>query len=185
MEHDVFIDTESNRYVKVTRHGVFGLNPGIELALVPSDQDARRFQLWEATPRQYLERLRLHNTLVPGINRLEGFIHQGDDLAICISQPRFEILPATAAEIGAWFATLGFEQVAKAAYYRREDNLGIFDAHDKNVLRSADPDILIPFDVIPVHPDEGFLDFIQDTLAADRTLTAKRTVRTTTRTHST
>jgi hypothetical protein len=32
----------------VTREGVFGLTPGIDLALVAAGQDARRFQLWEA-----------------------------------------------------------------------------------------------------------------------------------------
>lgn len=53
MEHDVFI--EDDRYFKVTRHGVFGLTPGVELALVPSDEDARRFHLWEATPARYAQ----------------------------------------------------------------------------------------------------------------------------------
>ena len=40
-EHDYFLDDETDRCVKVTRNGVFGLSPGIELALVPADQDAR------------------------------------------------------------------------------------------------------------------------------------------------
>jgi hypothetical protein len=73
-EHDIF--KEGERVFKVTRNGIFGLSPGIELALVSSDQDARRFHLWEATPLEYLERLHLQNQLVPGLNLLEGIISQ-------------------------------------------------------------------------------------------------------------
>ena len=58
----------------------------------------------------------------------------------------------------------------------REDNLGVFDAHDKNLVRAGK--VLIPFDVIPCHPAGGFLVFIQETLAAGHSLRAVRTVTT-------
>lgn len=175
-EHD-FI-RRGERIFKVTRNGIFGLSPGIELALVSSAEDARRFHLWEASPLEYLERLRLQNLLVPGINTLEGLILQpGGDLAIVTSQPRFDIVPVTTAEIDAWFSSQGFLKVTTAAYYREEDNLGIFDAHDKNLVR-ADDSILIPFDVIPCHPAGGFLTFIEETLKSGHTLRAVRTVTT-------
>lgn len=181
-EHDYFLDSASGRCFKLTRCGVFGLIPGIDLALVPADQDARRFHLWEATPGQYLERLRLQNLITPGLNRLEGILIQEDDLAICISQPRLELIPVTQAEIDEWFVAQGFQIVTTAAYYRAEDNLGVFDAHDKNVVRShVDPAVLVPFDVIPVQPDGGFLDFIRDTLARGATLSVVRTTHTTSR----
>jgi hypothetical protein len=177
-EHDLFHDESSNRYLKVTRNGVFGLSPGIELALVSSSQDARRFHLWEASPLEYLERLHLQNLLVPGLNTLEGLILQpADEMAIVTSQPRFDIVPVTTLEIDVWFASLGFEKIADSAYYRAEDNLGVFDAHDKNLVR-ADAEVLIPFDVIPCHPADGFLDFIEETLAAGHSLRAVRTVTT-------
>ncbi|OYV06133.1 MAG: hypothetical protein CFE26_07925 [Verrucomicrobiales bacterium VVV1] len=175
-EHDFF--REGERVFKVTRNGVFGLSPGIELALVSSGQDARRFHLWEASPLEYLERLHLQNLLVPGLNAFEGLIVQpGDDMAIVTSQPRFDIVPVTTAEIDAWFASLGFVKITDAAYYRAEDNLGVFDAHDKNLVR-ADEDVLVPFDVIPCHPAGGFLAFIEETLSAGHTLRAIRTVTT-------
>ncbi|MEO0414110.1 MAG: hypothetical protein AAF226_04045 [Verrucomicrobiota bacterium] len=182
-EHDYFLNEDESRCFKLTRSGIFGLTPGIDLALVPSDEDARRFQLWEASPYQYLERLRLQNLITPGLNQLEGIVVQGDeDLAICISQPRLEILAVTQEEIDEWFVSLGFQVVTSAAYYRREDNLGIFDAHDKNVVRSSlDPNILIPFDVIPLHPEGGFLEFIDSTIAAGESLQVVRTAHTTTR----
>ncbi len=63
-EHEILKQDE--RVLKVTRNGVFGLSPGIELALVSSAQDARRFHLWEATPIEYLERLVLQNLLAAG-----------------------------------------------------------------------------------------------------------------------
>ena len=176
-EHDLFHDETSDRYLKVTRNGVFGLSPGIELALVSSAEDARRFHLWEASPIEYLERLHLQNLLVPGLNRLEGVIHQANgELAIVTSQPRFDIIPVATAEIDAWFADRGFEKITDSAYFRREDNLGVFDAHDKNLVRAGED--LIPFDVIPCHPAGGFLAFIQETLAAGHRLRAVRTVTT-------
>jgi len=174
-EHDIWHEESTDRYWKLTKNRVFGLNPGIELALVSSADDARRFHLWEATPLQYLERLELHNLLVPGLNRLEGVISQPGDLSIVTSQPRFDIVTVTQQEIDDWFASLGFHKVATAAYYRADDNLGVFDAHDKNVIRAGD--ILMPFDVIPCLPEGGFLDFIRDTLTAGHTLRAVRTTR--------
>jgi hypothetical protein len=174
-EHDLFHDEPNDRYFKVTRNGVFGFSPGIELALVSSAQDARRFHLWDATPLEYLERLHLQNLLVPGLNRLEGIIHQANgELSIVTSQPRFEIIPVSVPEIDAWFASLGFEKITDSAYYRREDNLGVFDAHDKNLVRAGDD--LVAFDIIPCHPAGGFLTFIEETLAAGHTLRAVRTV---------
>ncbi len=179
-EHDV-IPLEYN-YLKVTRSGFFGLTPGIELAMVSDSQDARRFHLWEATPWQYLERLRLQNLLTNQINTLIGFIAQENDLAFVISQPRFEIIPVTQTEIDQWFISLGFQQVTTSAYYRKADNLAIFDAHDKNVIRSTtDPNLLIPFDIIPVQPEKGFLKFIKDTLKTKSTLQVIRSSQTSTR----
>ncbi|HEY1661405.1 MAG TPA: hypothetical protein VGI03_03210 [Verrucomicrobiae bacterium] len=177
-EHDIF--QEGERVFKVTRNGIFGLSPGIELALVSSAEDARRFQLWEATPLEYLERLDLHNQLVSGLNIFEGIFVQPDgDMAIVTSQPRFDIVPVTEAEIDAWFALQGFKKITHSAYYRDEDNLGVFDAHDKNVVRAGP--FLVPFDVIPCRPAGGFLKFIADTIASGHTLKAERTVSTTTR----
>ena len=47
---------------------------------------------------------------------------------------------------------------------------------DAVVAAGAD---LIPFDVIPCHPDGGFLQFIEDTLAAGHTVRAVRSTHTT------
>ncbi len=109
---------------------------------------------------------------------LEGIIAQDAprDLAIVTSQPRFDIVPVSTPEIDACFAGLGFQKVTDSAYYRAEDNLGVFDAHDKNLVRAGDD--LIPFDVIPCHPGGGFLQFIQDTVSAGHQLRAVRTVST-------
>jgi len=179
-EHDLFHDQATDRYFKVTRQGMFGLSPGMDIALVSSGADGRRFQLWEATPLEYLERLDLQNQLVPDLNSLEGILVQTDgDMAIVTSQPRFDIVPVTGAEIDAWFANQGFAKIADSAYYREADNLGVFDAHDKNVVRAGD--LLVPFDVIPCRPEGGFLKFITDTLQAGHNVKAKRTVTTTPR----
>ncbi|MDB2673660.1 hypothetical protein N9Y81_01765 [Akkermansiaceae bacterium] len=174
-EHDFYDPRNGDRIFKLTRDGVFGLTPGIELALVASGEDARRFHLWEASPIDYLERLHLQNLFTLDLNRLEGLVFDSEELSILTSQPRFEINPVSQEEIDEWFISLGFKKVTTAAYYREADNLGIFDAHDKNVVRASDT--LVPFDIIPCHPDEGFLDFIQDSLEAGSTLSAVRTTR--------
>ena len=71
MEHDIIPGEQ--RFLKVTRLGVFGYTPGLELALVSSSEEARRFHLWEALPHQYLERLHLQNTaLTPGVEYPRG-----------------------------------------------------------------------------------------------------------------
>jgi hypothetical protein len=80
----------------------------------------------------------------------------------------------TTAEIDIWFTSCGFGKITDSAYYRREDNLGVFDAHDKNLVRAGDD--LIPFDVIPCHPGGGFLGFIEQTIASGHSLHAVRTV---------
>lgn len=160
----------------MTRDGIFGLSPGIDLALVSSDMDARRFHLWEASPMEYLEWLLLQNELVPGLNHLEGVIIQGDDMAIVSSQPRFNLEPVSQTEIDDWFAAQGFEKVTRCGYDRADDNLGVFDAHTKNLVRFENT--LIPFDVIPCRPGGGFLQFIADTLARGHQVKEVRTVST-------
>ena len=97
-------------------------------------------------------------------------------MAIVTSQPRFDLVPVTTSGIDVWFASLGFQKVTDAASYRSEDNPGIFDAHDKNLVRAGD--LLVPFDVIPCRPAGGFLAFIEETLAAGHQLGAIRTVTT-------
>lgn len=175
-EHDILVSENSNRVIKATRCGYFGLTPGIELALVSTSQDARRLHLWEASPYEYLERLYLHNLLIPKINTLEGITIQDTELIIITSQPKFEQIAVTEEEIDLYFLSLGFKKIATASYYREEDNLGIFDAHDKNILGTRNsPETLIPFDIIPCRPMEGFLRFIHESLKSGATLTLDKT----------
>lgn len=76
----------------------------------------------------------MQNELVPGLNRLEGVNVQGDYVAIVSSQPRFDLVPVTLAEIDEWFQSLGFEKITACGYYRAEDNLGVFDAHSPRLI---------------------------------------------------
>ncbi|MCU0796612.1 MAG: hypothetical protein MUF31_11835 [Akkermansiaceae bacterium] len=125
-EHELFHDESSDRYLKVTRNGVFGLSPGIELALVSSAEDARRFHLWEASPVEYLERLHLQNLLVPGLNRLEGVIYQANgELAIVTSQPRFDIIPVSVPEIASPHRSSRQQATLKAPKLTASGGLGM------------------------------------------------------------
>ena len=175
-ENDYHIPDPGDRIVKVTKNGYFGLTPGLNLDLVAEGQDGRRFHLWDATPYHYLERLNLQNQLTGDLNVLEGLCDQGQDLAIVTSQPFFQGVYVTQGEIDSWFAAKGFRWITHSAYYRESDNLAVFDAHDKNVVRVADE--LIPFDVIPAHPRGGFLKFVEATLEAGERLSIHRTTQT-------
>jgi hypothetical protein len=66
--------------------------------------------------------------------------------------------------------------MTNAAYDRTADNLGLFEAHEKNVVRAGE--LRDPLDVIPCHSAGGFLQFIEDLWAADHTLRAVRTAAT-------
>ena len=176
-EHDLVEPLRAGRIWKVTKNGYFGLTPGLELDLVPAGMDGRRFHLWESGIYFYLDRLLLQNALFGPINRLEGICAQGNEVSVVISQPCFDLLQVTQPEIDRFFLSGGFEKIAAAAYYRREDNIAVFDAHDKNV--TSDGTNFVPFDVIPIRPDGGFLEFIERTLAGGDTLVAQRTTRTT------
>ena len=176
-EHDVF--DEGPRVFKVTKNGYFGFSPGLDIALETKGRQGKKFHLWEATPLEYLERLRLQNVLTPDLVRLEGVLNTPSDLAIVTSQLRFNIVPVSEAEIEAWFKTQGFFKITHSAYYREPDNLAVFDAHDKNVVRLDDR--LMPFDVIPCHPDTCMLAFIQEAKAAGHELRAVRSSHTTSR----
>jgi hypothetical protein len=176
-EHDIFHDLGSDRYFKVTRSGIFGMCPGVELSMVSLSPDARCFHLWEATPLEYLERLFLHNLLVPDLNALEGIIHQADgDLAIATSQPRFDLCEVGQEEIDLWFQSQGFRKITDAGFYRAADNVAVFDAHEKNVVRAGGT--LVPFDIIPCQPGGGFLEFIEETLDRGESLQAIRKITT-------
>ncbi len=121
--------------------------------------------MWEATALQYLIRLSLHNKLVPGLNRFEGLVeHSEGGFGILTSQPRFEIDPASDEEIEEWFGINGFQRVTTYGYFNEPENIGIFDAHDRNVIKIDDASGLLAFDVIPCHPNDALPGFLLSAL---------------------
>ena len=107
-------------------------------------------------------------------------MEDGNDLAIATSQPALEIVPVNQDEIDRWFASKGFQKVISSGYYRNADNIAVFDAHEKNVVRSGGD--LIPFDIIPCIPTSGFKEFIDDALSEGKALEAIRGTSTQSRT---
>ncbi|MCC5845881.1 MAG: hypothetical protein JJU05_16660 [Verrucomicrobia bacterium] len=176
-EHDVF--DHGDRLFKVTKGGYFGLNPGVDIGLEINGIPSKKFKLWEATPLEYLERIYLQNQLTPGLVRLEGVLDLGHELAIVTSQPYYRIVPVQDDEIEAWFAEKGFQRITNSAFYRKSDNLAIFDAHDKNVIRLEET--LIPFDVIPCYPDAEMSALIREALEKGLDVQTHRSTHTTSR----
>lgn len=117
-------------------------------------------------------RLDLQNALVPGIVRIEGIVEDGAELAVATFQPALEIVAVEQDEIDSWFALKGFKKVIDSVYYREADNIAVFDAHEKNVVRVGNT--LIPFDIIPWRPSPGFRSFIAESLARGAPLEAIR-----------
>ncbi len=136
---------------KVTKDGRFGFSWICErLVGTPSDEFQPRF----ATPLEYLRRLMLHNELVEAMNRLEGFIRHGDDLAVVTSQQFIPGRNATVGEIERYFHRYGARRVCAGAWYQSEQNLAVFDAGASNLLTCEG--VVVPVDVIPVRPTGNF-----------------------------
>jgi hypothetical protein len=121
----------------------------------------------------------LQNVLVPGLIEFEGVLDLEVELAIVISQPYFPIIAVGDEEIEEWFSGKGYKKVTHAAFYKASENLAVFDAHDRNVIRFKDT--LIPFDVIPCFPDMELMTLIQQALERGDAVSAQRITQTTSR----
>jgi hypothetical protein len=130
-EHEVWFDEPSNRWFKATYENRFGLAWGRD---------------GSATALGYLQRMILQNAYFGDDVHLLGLANCDGKLRTIISQPHIAGVSATHDEIQNWFTELGFvRRLAgqRIAWYLPEENLLVADAHEGNVIKTAEG-VLVP-----------------------------------------
>ena len=143
VEHDVFHEVTTGRWVKLTLPGKSGKElrahvemPGVRPTLHTAD----------ALPADYLRRLTLANEFLGDDFCFHGVL---DDLAgprLVVSQRHIRGEHAGTDAIAQHFVQIGFQPINAKTFYDPEENLLLSDAHAGNVLRTAEG-LLVPFDV--------------------------------------
>ena len=152
VEHDVFHDQETARWIKITRPGKGGKevqarleHSGVRSTLATED----------ASLAAYLRRLILANTRLGDDFWLHGVIDTPAGPRIVVSQRHVGGEPATVLEIAKHFVSEGFTQINAKTFYHPRANLLVSDAHRANVFKT--PQGLVPFDVGVQEPREDLL----------------------------
>jgi len=153
-EHVVFFDEAGRQAVKLTHPGEFGhstYGPGVK-----------------ALPTEYFERLNYQNSLFGDEIRIHGIIDDGEGhLQVVTTQPWIssneEHPNPTDEEIKEFMKEQYFEPVLlnpdAPLFFSRELRLIVADAHDQNVLRDLDGN-LVPIDVVIGIPGPSLLQEI-------------------------
>jgi hypothetical protein len=153
VEHDVFHDDLTNRWVKMTKPGKAGKEyhareeqPGVPPTLIVAD----------ALPSGYLRRLRLANAELGDDIYLHGVIDSPGGPRLVTSQRHVRGEAATVREIARHFTTAGFRQINEKTFYHVKENLLVSDAHGANVFRTPEG-VTVPFDVAVQQPRDALL----------------------------
>ncbi len=154
-EHRVRLDKAHHQVFKATHPETYGGAPQISYDLDPlTDRPVRRLVMGKATPMVYLERWSLFNAAFGDDVRLERVLSIGNGLSIVVSQRDITGDAPSLEEIESYFVERGFLPVPNSqdAYYRAADDLLSLDAHQANLVRTADG--IVPIDIPVFHPDE-------------------------------
>jgi len=153
-EHVVFFDEAGHQAVKLTHPGEFGhspYGPGIK-----------------AVPTEYFERLHYQNNIFGDDIRIHGVLNDGEGhIQVVTSQPWISANAdrpnPTTEEIEAFLKEHSFECALlnpdAPLFYSRALGLIVADAHDQNVLRDIEGN-LVPIDVVIGIPGPSLLQEI-------------------------
>ena len=154
-EHMVLRDDESERVIKLTHAGRFGLAADAQWFFDEESGEAgAKAFLRDATPLEYLDRLLLQNEVFGDDIRLLGIIDKARGMHVVTSQPDIDGGLVTLEEIVAFMAASGFTRIDAVrlghedalAFYRPADGLAVFDCHVGNFIKSG-PHV-VPIDLI-------------------------------------
>lgn len=152
VEHEVFLDDPSGRWLKLTMPG----RGGKELHARETRLGVRPTLITEdALIADYLHRLRLANERLGDDFWLHGVIPHPDGPRLVVSQRHIKGDSAHPDEITAHFAEAGYHQVNAKTFYQPQKNLLVSDAHVGNVLRTSEG--IAPFDVCVQQPRDALL----------------------------
>lgn len=146
-EHQAWFDEATNMWFKATYPNRFGLGWGGGST---------------ATPKEYLHRLLLQNAYFADRIELVALINWEGKLRVLTSQPHVAGDVASCDEIEHWFEGLGFMKVESnecIAWYHKEENLLVADAHEGNIIRSGG-NVLLPIDLNITRPSGDALETI-------------------------
>ena len=152
----------SDRLIKVTIGPEFGFYPCCFPKAMYRDV-CHWFSTTQGMPLQYLRRMLLLNELFPRCDtRLVGFVSRGSTLHAVTTQLIAQGRPASdkTGEMRNWLAAQGFIFISAWTWFRPADGVALFDVMEKNVMR-CDDDEMVPFDVIPIRCEGGFLDMMR------------------------
>jgi Serine/Threonine/Tyrosine Kinase found in polyvalent proteins len=154
MEHDVWPDAENQRWIKSTR------GMGESMGVIPTVTKDGGWALTKATPLQYLQSRQLQNQVFGDDVRLHGIWNDGRNVNVITSQPHIAGQKPTQPQIDKAMETRGFTRMDDATYYRKGDNVAVFDLHPENAF--IHKGALLPIDAIVLHPSEELLDALKD-----------------------
>ena len=150
VEHEVFLDDASKRWLKLTMPG----RGGKELHVREQRLGVRPTLVTEdALLSDYLYRLRLANERLGDDFWLHGVIPHPAGPRLVVSQRDIKGEAPGVEDIVAHFAEAGFIQVNAKTFYQRQKNLLVSDAHVGNVLRTTEG--IAPFDVCVQQPRDA------------------------------
>ena len=163
VEHDVFHEVETGRWVKLTLPGKSGMEiqahvemTGVRPTLHTSD----------ALPADYLHRLILANELLGDDFCFHGVLDDPAGPRLVISQRHVLGEHAGAEAIAQHFVHIGFQPINAKTFYDPEENLLLSDAHAGNVLRTAEG-LLVPFDVCLQRPEGALREAVAPAVSLD------------------
>ncbi len=163
VEHDVFHEVRTGRWVKLTLPG----RSGKELRAIVALAGVRpTLETADALPADYLRRLVLSNELLGDDFCFHGVMDHPAGPRLVVSQRHVRGEHAGAEAIARHFVQNGFQPINAKTFYDPEENLLISDAHDGNVLRTAEG-LLDPFDVCLQRPEGALRDAVAPAAALD------------------
>ncbi len=109
------------------------------------------FYTRNATPTEYLTRLRLANAKLGDAIRFLGLVVTAAGWQLVTSQPNVPGGPPSPHDVEQFFRWNRFRQVNEKTYYRADDNLLVGDAHTGNLKLTVNGDV-VPFDLLLCEP---------------------------------
>lgn len=155
-EHVVTFDPVSNRVIKRTTGGDFGLSPKVIEG---------KLKFTDGSPLEYLQRIAEANDFFGDDIRFHGVTSSG---AIVTSQPAVSGVRVPLEKIREGMKLAGFEPLSYDPYsfYRPRDNAAVFDVSPSNVvMRDGE---MFPFDSLFLRPQGELKEAIKASLAASK-----------------
>ena len=157
VEHEVFFDDATHRWIKLTMPGRAGKEPHAE---VEANRARPRLVTGDALPSSYLRRLTLANRRLGDDYWLHGVIPHPAGPRIVVSQRPVHGLRPSTEQIVDYFESEGFRVINEKTFYHPGANLLISDAHDRNVF-TTDGGMAL-FDVCVQHPRGTLLQAVEE-----------------------